>query len=624
MAEGGDAAVAGEFDPPNSKEDALAFDSEHLLRTENIPFDIDNWYPKLAPFTFATIFLPLSRPEARAIIRYHWKVHMHRSAAAGGGFTMADADVLEALETRIDVAIDGHPSLASEGCFMRLCGRSPKDADPLDRGRIRREYHNALAAMAGDGTDPARLTPEEKMLAAAKVGVMKCRTGADVMSLLLSSERVYSDMLDWLWYGEPEQIVLRQWQPDLSLDFEFRLYVHEGRLTAISQYDHYTRYDHLFPLKEMLQQRMVALWEQIHPCVGVDSYGMDLVYLPASDQLRFLELSPFLRCTGAHCFRWGNPDDVDVLEGRRPFEFRLVEQTAPHFASMFATGWDSRWAEAEDSAPFWVHYQTAFRRPSYEFRRDAARWLRQPGAIASCAATAVGVASVVAAACNVNGTASAGWVLAAGGVTAATASAAALLLALPSVPPITAKPRHLLFVYGTLKRGMHWHSKFLSTGAHFVARATTADRFPLVVGQCGVPYLLFDVKGSGHRVEGELYRVTDDTLDGLDEYEGVGKFYYARPQIRVLPEGAESAVEASVYSMQESPQALRELEHLPSYTLAMHKERYRACEHIQLKQQLYLVGTNQYSRKNVPHRAVSVEVDAGPPRIHHPHLPLLG
>lgn len=29
------------------------------------------------------------------------------------------------------------------------------------------------------------------------------------MNLLLTSERVYADMIDWLDYGEPEQIVLR-------------------------------------------------------------------------------------------------------------------------------------------------------------------------------------------------------------------------------------------------------------------------------------------------------------------------------------------------------------------------------------------------------------------------------
>jgi hypothetical protein len=36
----------------------------------------------------------------------------------------------------------------------------------------------------------------------------------------------------------------------------------------------------------------------------------------------------------------------------------------------------------------------------------------------------------------------------------------------------------LLFVYGTLKRGFHWHSKFLSHGASFVGEATTTRRFP--------------------------------------------------------------------------------------------------------------------------------------------------
>ena len=34
------ADVDDEFAPPNTKEEALAFDSEHLLRTENIPFDV--------------------------------------------------------------------------------------------------------------------------------------------------------------------------------------------------------------------------------------------------------------------------------------------------------------------------------------------------------------------------------------------------------------------------------------------------------------------------------------------------------------------------------------------------------------------------------------------------------
>ena len=136
------------------------------------------------------------------------------------------------------------------------------------------------------------------------------------MSMLLSSERVYSDMLDWLWFGEPEQVVLREWEPELSVDFEFRCYVKDGRLNAISQYDHYCKYDHLFPRKTELERRMRTLWAEIHPHVGASSYGMDFGYLPAQDKLVMIELSPFLRCTGAHCFR--QISSAWILTSRRP------------------------------------------------------------------------------------------------------------------------------------------------------------------------------------------------------------------------------------------------------------------------------------------------------------------
>eukprot|EP00121_Abeoforma_whisleri_P004928 Awhi_evm1s4459 len=38
----------------------LEYNSEHLLRAENLAFDIDVWYPRLRNFTYETVFLPLS------------------------------------------------------------------------------------------------------------------------------------------------------------------------------------------------------------------------------------------------------------------------------------------------------------------------------------------------------------------------------------------------------------------------------------------------------------------------------------------------------------------------------------------------------------------------------------
>ena len=49
----------------------------------------------------------------------------------------------------------------------------------------------------------------------------------------------------------------------------------------------------------------------------------------------------------------------------------------------------------------------------------------------------------------------------------------------------------LLFVYGTLQGGFHWNNKYLSRGGLLVsAEARTKDRFPLVIGNSGVPYVL--------------------------------------------------------------------------------------------------------------------------------------
>ena len=105
----------------------LGISSEHRLRNENLPFDIDVWYPALAEFTFPTIFLPLQRSEAQAILNFYQTHQMARK----GRLTMADVSTLERLEDTLDELIKTH--FGHTGAFLRLCGRSPKDGDALDR-----------------------------------------------------------------------------------------------------------------------------------------------------------------------------------------------------------------------------------------------------------------------------------------------------------------------------------------------------------------------------------------------------------------------------------------------------------------------------------------------------------
>lgn len=79
---------------------------------------------------------------------------------------------------------------------------------------------------------------------------------------------------------------------------------------------------------------------------------------------------------------------------------------------------------------------------------------------------------------------------------------------------------HLLFVYGTLKRSFPHHDRYLG-GTEFIGQALTREPFPLVLNGPRYSPILIDAQGHGLRVQGELYRIDDHTLDDLDRLEQV-------------------------------------------------------------------------------------------------------
>jgi hypothetical protein len=65
---------------------------------------------------------------------------------------------------------------------------------------------------ASTGSSGERRSKEEegnlKMVAIGRStpSWLKVKSGEEAMNLLLTSERVYADMIDWLNFGEPEQV----------------------------------------------------------------------------------------------------------------------------------------------------------------------------------------------------------------------------------------------------------------------------------------------------------------------------------------------------------------------------------------------------------------------------------
>jgi gamma-glutamylaminecyclotransferase len=79
--------------------------------------------------------------------------------------------------------------------------------------------------------------------------------------------------------------------------------------------------------------------------------------------------------------------------------------------------------------------------------------------------------------------------------------------------------KHLVFIYGTLKKGFPNHDTYMESATR-LGKYQTLEKYPLVlIGERHVPCMI-NTPGQGHRIEGELYEVDDDCLKKMDALEG--------------------------------------------------------------------------------------------------------
>eukprot|EP00931_Biecheleriopsis_adriatica_P121198 TRINITY_DN96292_c0_g1_i1.p1 TRINITY_DN96292_c0_g1~~TRINITY_DN96292_c0_g1_i1.p1 ORF type:complete len:322 (-),score=53.29 TRINITY_DN96292_c0_g1_i1:292-1257(-) len=137
---------------------------------------------------------------------------------------------------------------------------------------------------------------------------------------------------------------------------------------------------------------------------------------------------------------------------------------------------------------------------------------------------------------------------------------------------------HTVFVYGTLKRGFTNYLRYLGVAerhgkALFVGGAETREAFPMVIRPKHIPPpsagpVLMDRPGVGHRIQGEVFQLDDNTLEALDILEGVRNgFYYKRKvDVRLESDGERSC---DVYFFPAKEELLA-LPYHPSYTEEHH------------------------------------------------------
>lgn len=96
---------------------------------------------------------------------------------------------------------------------------------------------------------------------------------------------------------------------------------------------------------------------------------------------------------------------------------------------------------------------------------------------------------------------------------------------------------HLIFAYGTLKRGHYYHDDYLGEpGAQFISPATTSNDYSLYIAH-GLPHLVREPADKG--VKGEVWLVDDGMLKNIDNLES-HPLVYKRDIIDVVKDSGET------------------------------------------------------------------------------------
>ena len=311
--------------PGNAHERKANWD--HKYRHQNMSVDVDVWYPMLKNITFKTFFIPLKYREVEAILDFHYHIRKNQNV-----FTKEDTSILRNLEKKVDDCFKQNVELKN-GAMFRLSGRSGKDLDYYDNEKIMQDYLDNLEKVSKKLNKSKDDANTKYVAIATLMNRFKVNNGKDVLNILLTSERLFLDLKDWMNHGGREQMILRQWEDTLCPDKEFRGFVQNNELKAICQDERFALFQDLVDNK-LLYEKLINDYfnTTVKPLMKIPNYVIDFCIIK-NNEVKLIEFSPFLRCTSACLFRW-DVNHEEMLHGTGKLTVREKESDAlDHFVN---------------------------------------------------------------------------------------------------------------------------------------------------------------------------------------------------------------------------------------------------------------------------------------------------
>ena len=329
------------FTPKPANEHQRKANWDHKYRHQNMSVDMDVWYPFLKSITFKTYFIPLKYREAEAIINYN----LYRNKNQKDKFTKEDTKILRNLQKKVDHYFETYDDLKN-GAMFRLSGRSGKDMDYYDNKKIFSLYQQNLEKVSKKLNKPKDDINTKYVSITTLMNRFKVNNGKDVLNVLLTSERLFLDLKDWLNHGGREQMILRKWDDSLCSDKEFRAFIQNNELKAICQDERFALFQDLVDNKDLYEKLINDYFKKaLQPLMKIPNYIADFCILK-NNEVKLIEFSPFLRCTSACLFRWDlNYEEMLHGSGKLTVRDKVCENL-----EYFVNEWETE--QSKPSDPF--------------------------------------------------------------------------------------------------------------------------------------------------------------------------------------------------------------------------------------------------------------------------------
>ncbi len=266
-------------------EEQSALGRDELLTIEIDYSNMQRWYEAVKQFTAQSRFIHLDPSELK-------EIRNKQKICAARGWATRDFDDFESLIERLNAVFKECAERGVSHLFFKMSSNSPKDI------RDSPVYDETIQLMRLQCTSRWQYRK------------MCVHSAQEVIYSMCMSERLYATMRD---RPMGHDIVLRDWV-DADPDMEFRCFVYQGQITAISQYHSQTEYRFNEEIARRCGEMILEFWKEARDSLVhvFEDWVMDVVILPTPEGVRIVELNGFgaHMITGAAQYCWKRDYDL--------------------------------------------------------------------------------------------------------------------------------------------------------------------------------------------------------------------------------------------------------------------------------------------------------------------------